>query len=48
MQLVNSLHCEPEEEVIMDSFLTKTHLPALLPASRTAASSVKKKLKRRQ
>ena len=50
MQLVNSLYCGPKEEVIMGSFLTKTQLPALLPASRIAASSVreKKQLKRRQ
>ena len=45
MQLVNSLYCEPKEEVIMGLFLTKTQLPALLPASRIAASSVKKKKK---
>ena len=48
MLLVNSLYCEPKEEVILCSFLTKTQLPALLPASRIAASSVKKQLKRRQ
>ena len=42
MQLVNSIYCEPKEEVIMSSFLLKTQLPALLPASRIAASSVKK------
>ena len=42
MQLVNSLYCEPQEEVIMGSLLTKTQLPALLPASRIATSSVKK------
>ena len=48
MQLVNSLYCEPKEEVIMGSFFTKTQLPAFLPASRIAASSVKKQLKRSQ
>ena len=41
VQLVNSLYCEPKEEVIMDWFLTKTQLSALLPASRIAASSEK-------
>ena len=41
MQLVNSFYCEPKEEVIMGSFLTKTQLRALLPASRIAVSSVK-------
>ena len=46
MQLVNSLYCEPKEEVIMGSFLAKTQLPALLPASRIAASSVKKTVKK--
>ena len=40
MQLINSLYCEPKE-VPMGSLLTKTQLPALLPASRIAASSVK-------
>ena len=45
MQLVNSLYCEPKEEVIMVSFLTKTQLPTLLPASRIAASSVKETVK---
>ena len=48
MQLINSLYSELKEEVIMGSFLAKTQLPALLPASRIAASSVKKQLKRRQ
>ena len=38
VQLVNSLYCEPKEEAIMDWFLTKTQLSALLPASRIAAS----------
>ena len=41
MQLVNSLYCEPKEEVIMGSFLAKTQLLALLPTSTIAASSVK-------
>ena len=41
VQLVNSLYCEPKEEAIMDWFLTKTQLSALLPASRIAASSEK-------
>ena len=41
MQLVNSLYCETEEEVIMGSLLAKTQLPALLPASKIPASSVK-------
>ena len=40
IQLVNSLYCEPKE-VIMGSFLAKTQLLALLPASTIAASSVK-------
>ena len=43
MQLVNSFYCELKKEVIMGSFLTETQLPALLPASRIAASSVKKR-----
>lgn len=40
MPLINSLYCEPNE-VTMGSLLTKMQLPALLPASRIAASSVK-------
>ena len=47
MQLVNSLYCEPKEKVIMGSFLTKTQLLALLPASRIAACSVKKTVKKK-
>ena len=46
MQLVNSLYCEPKEEVIMGSLLAKTQVPALLPASRIEASSVKKNVKK--
>ena len=46
MQLVSSLYCEPKEEVIMGSLLTKTQVPALLPASRIEASSVKKNVKK--
>ena len=45
MQLVHSLYCEPKEDVIMGSFLTKTQLPALLSTSRIVASSVKKTVK---
>ena len=30
MQLVNSLYCEPKEEVNMGRFLTKTQFPAFI------------------
>ena len=46
MELVNSLYYELKEEVIMGSLLAKTQLPALLPASRIAASSAKRRLKK--
>ena len=46
MQLVNSLYCEPKEEVITGSFLTKTQLPALLPAFKKNIKTVKKKTRK--